>query len=246
MLILSSKNDTPEIFYTLQGEGLSIGTPAIFLRTAGCNLHCFWCDTDYTWNWEGTSFTHRRDDDPTYHKFNKSERSLKISVEDCCSEILQHPCSRMVLTGGEPLLQQKELTNLMKTLNLTRSFQSEVETNGTIVPTPDFDAQIVQYNVSPKLENSQNPKSLRCNEEALRWFAQSPKASFKFVLSDPSDVEEILELVAEFNIPKSRVLWMPEGGTVEQLNKNAVWLTELCQKHGIRFSDRLHIRLKIL
>ena len=63
---------SPEIFHTLQGEGLSAGKPAVFIRASLCNLHCVWCDTDYTWNWENTPWKHERDSDPDYRKYKKA------------------------------------------------------------------------------------------------------------------------------------------------------------------------------
>jgi len=75
-----------EIFFSVQGEGPGIGKPAVFLRLSGCNLKCAWCDTKYTWH-GGKMMT-----EPTVLK-----------------EIKRYPCKRLVVTGGEPLLQQDNL-----------------------------------------------------------------------------------------------------------------------------------------
>ena len=73
---------SPEIFHTLQGEGASLGKPSVFIRSSLCNLHCQWCDTDYTWNWEGTPWTHERDGEEGYQKYRKEEQITELSPED--------------------------------------------------------------------------------------------------------------------------------------------------------------------
>ena len=99
---------SPEIFHTLQGEGASLGKPSVFIRSSLCNLHCQWCDTDYTWNWEGTPWKHERDGDPGYAKFRKSEQIIQRTPAEVAACAERFPCRHLVLTGGEPLLQEQE------------------------------------------------------------------------------------------------------------------------------------------
>jgi organic radical activating enzyme len=119
----------------------------------------------------------------------------------------------------------------------------EVETNGTRTPSPAFAEAVDQFNVSPKLSNSGVKKSLRLAPDTLRFFASSPKAWFKFVIATQADLDEVLALKNEFSIPASRILLMPEGRTVAELDTTAADIAELCRSHGFRFCDRLHIRL---
>ena len=142
------------------------------------------------------------------------------------------------------MLQQAGLVQLMRQLTAySEDYHFEVETNGTLIPSPEFDQQIHQYNVSPKLQNSGNPQKLREKAGAFRFFARSPKANFKFVVSEPSDLEEILSLLQRYDIPSERVWLMPEGSSATVLNKRRKWLVEICKKHGFRYSDRIHVQI---
>ena len=230
---------SPEIFRTLQGEGPSLGCPAVFLRLSLCNLHCTWCDTPFTWNWEGTPWPHQDD-----RKYAKADHILTLSSSEINQALTEasRPGDRLVITGGEPLLQQEELCELLasRTKNLT---EVEVETNGTQRPSEELDPSITQYNVSPKLANSGNKEDLRINDQALTFFAQSPKAFFKFVITQPDDLIEVLALQKRFRIPSSRLLLMPEGRTPEELAKNRHWLAATCLEHNFRLTDRLHVQI---
>ena len=239
MKIARFPDGSPEVFRTLQGEGPSIGSPAIFLRLSLCNLHCSWCDTPFTWNWEGTPWDHQ--DGQKYSKADQIvEPSLHELVETLCSQA--HPGDRLVVTGGEPLLQQKELVPLFE--KIASSFSAiEIETNGTQRPDDLLDLAVAQYNVSPKLANSGNAPDLRIQDTPLQFFAQSPKAFFKFVLTCEEDLTEVLALQQRFQIPSPRLLLMPEGRTPSALAENRAWIAQACLTHGFRLTDRLHVQL---
>ena len=139
-------------------------------------------------------------------------------------------------------MQQKELTELTKILNQNEFF-IEVETNCTLVPTPEFDKNINQYNVSPKLSNSNNTLRLREKPDAFKFFSESVKSTFKFVIETPEDLEEVNELVDKYKIESSKVYLMPQGTTGNQLNKKQIWLVEICKDLGYNYTDRLHIHI---
>lgn len=236
--------DDPEIFFSIQGEGRSIGRPSVFVRTSLCNLHCVWCDTDYTWNWEGTSFPHVNDALPQYSKYSKSDQIIDLSVEQVAAKVREFPCTNVVMTGGEPLLHQSDWIAVMRTLRATdEDYWFEIETNGTIVPTAEFDGFVNQYNVSPKTSNAEVPRSLRDKPDALRFFAESLKAAFKFVVRNPADLDEVLSLAEQFQIAADDILLMPEGTSSTQLRDRQEWLVEQCKQHGFRFTDRLHVHI---
>jgi organic radical activating enzyme len=237
-------NDEPEIFHSIQGEGRSAGRPSVFARSSLCNLHCVWCDTDYTWNWEGTSFSHVRDGEPGYVKFRKQDQILTLTARQVADRIAGFACPNVVITGGEPLLQQDAWTEVLRMLRQENAdYWFEVETNGAVAPQADFDALVNQYNVSPKLSNSKNPRALREVEATLTQFANCRKATFKYVVADPSDLPEIIAQIDRFHIDSGRVYLMPEGRCSEQLRERASWLVGECLRLGFHFTDRLHIHL---
>lgn len=243
-LKLANLSGEPEIFYSIQGEGRHIGRPSVFVRTSLCNLHCIWCDTDYTWNWEGTPFHHVRDAEPEYRKFDKKQWLARVPVGEVADRIAAFPCRNIVLTGGEPMMQQAGLVLLMHTLlQQDPGYWFEVETNATYKPGDAFDALVHQYNASPKLSGSGNPERLREKPGVLRHFAANPKAYFKFVVATRADLEEVMAMVRRYRLQADRVWLMPEGSTAEELAERRLWLVERCKSEGFSFTDRLHIQI---
>jgi len=214
-----------EIFYSIQGEGILAGVPSVFLRTSGCNLRCTWCDTPYTsWNPEG-------DDLP-----------LETIVADVRGRGSRH----VVVTGGEPMIQQEivQLTKRLKDLDL----HITIETAGTVYQPVRCDLM----SISPKLANS--TPALR---EEGRWAAQHDRLRYqpgvlkqlmaeypyqlKFVVADPGDLAEVETILKETNADRDRVVLMPEGTNSETLSERARWLVEICKRGGFRYGPRLHI-----
>src|SRR3954470_17657195 len=102
MLTLSRLPDgRPEIFASIQGEGVSLGRPSTFVRLAGCSLACSWCDTQYTWNWA---------------RYDPRVETMRLSAADVLAVVEVDGPSNVVLTGGEPLLQQRDLALLTREL----------------------------------------------------------------------------------------------------------------------------------
>jgi 7-carboxy-7-deazaguanine synthase len=242
---MSGTGAGPEVFLSVQGEGPSVGERCVFVRASLCNLYCRWCDTDYTWNWEGTSFEHERDGEPGYAKYRKAEEMVELPVEEVAALVRAYECRRVVITGGEPLVQQGGWVQLIDALRAADAgWYFELETNGTISPGPELlGGGIDQFNVSPKLTNSGVPEKIRIREEVLRSYAALERAFFKFVLNDEEDLGEVLALVERFGLVRDRVYLMPQGATVEALDERLGWVGEQSEAHGFRFSDRVQIRL---
>jgi len=225
----------PEIFASVQGEGPSAGTPVAFLRLSRCNLACVWCDTAYTWHWDGDERPHRSGE-----TFERKANQVTLEVADVARRILALPPRRLVVTGGEPLMQAAALAELVEALP---DHAIEIETNGTTAAPPRLDIRIDQYNVSPKLAHSGNPAELALLPERLDSYATDPRAFFKFVIAEPGDIDEVLALQARYRFPAERTFLMPEGTDSAILREREQWLAPLCIEHGFRLSDRLHIHL---
>jgi len=151
---------------------------------------------------------------------------------------------RLVVTGGEPLLQAPALARMIAILRETVTpLHVEIETNGTVAPSPALDALIDQYNVSPKLAHSGNPAALALIPERLAAWAAEPRALFKFVIATPADLDDVRTLAQTFPIVPERLFVMPEGTDSATLRERARWLAEAAMQAGWRFTDRLHIHL---
>lgn len=235
LVLATDDNGGPEIFASVQGEGPSAGMPVAFMRLSRCNLACVWCDTAYTWHFEGDERPHRGG-----VTFARKANQVTLDEEEVAALILSLGQDRLVITGGEPLLQAPALVKL---LDLLPDIAVEIETNGTTKATPRLDIRIDQFNVSPKLSHSGNPANLALLPERLDAYATDPRAWFKFVIAQPADVEEVLALRDRYRFQADHVFLMPEGTDSETIRTREKWLAPLCLKHGFRLSDRLHIHL---
>jgi organic radical activating enzyme len=201
-----------------------MGQPATFVRLAYCNLHCEWCDAWYTWD-------HRKVDVQATSRFMTD---LEVQQE-------MGPDKLVIITGGEPLLQENAVGGLMRRMWGARTWQ--YETNGTLMPKHNLPS--TQYVVSPKLSNAslRDRFEKRIRTEPLRWFARYPHAWFKFVLKRLEDIEEVRTVTAMAGMPHSRVWLMPEGRSSAELDSRSGWIAEACKNEGWNYSDRLHIRI---
>ena len=216
-----------EIFASVQGEGKSAGTNAIFLRLAMCNLRCDWCDTRYSWDF--ASF--RYDDE--VDELDISAIMAKLAATDSPAD------SHLVITGGEPLLQQPALEALLDRLDPERFV--ELETNGTLAPSVAIAARVNQFNVSPKLDNSKEPERRRLISSSLDALRRTEKAWLKLVVEGDQEREEIESLVHRFDWPKERVLLMPQAAQRSVLERRAPEVQQLASSLGLGYSPRLHI-----
>ena len=229
----------PEIFASVQGEGPSMGKPCAFIRLSRCNLACQWCDTPYTWHFTGDSRPHR--DGETY---DRAANQVILPEAEAARRIAALDKPRLVITGGEPLLQAPALARMLAQLRILRPDMAvEVETNGTVAPPPALNSLVDQFNVSPKLAHSGNPADLALPAERLRAWAVDSRAAFKFVIATPADVDEVLELAEAHAIPREKIWLMAEGTDTPTLDAREGWLADLCIQHNLTLSKRLHIQL---
>jgi len=235
LTLATDDGGAPEIFASPQGEGPSAGIACSFIRLSRCNLACVWCDTAYTWRFEGDPRPHRAE-----VAFDRKANQVALSPLDAARTIDRFEPRRLVVTGGEPLLQGAALAELAA---LLPEHAIEVETNGTVEPHPRFDTYVEQYNVSPKLSHSGNAATLALPPPRLRQWATEPRAFFKFVIAEPADVDEVLFLQRAHGFSSDKVFLMPEGTDSDTLRARLAWLAPLAQERGFKVSDRLHIHL---
>jgi 7-carboxy-7-deazaguanine synthase len=218
-----------EIFHSLQGEGLLLGVPSVFIRTSGCNLRCRWCDTPYaSWKPEGK----------------------QQSLDDIMKEISAYKCRHVVLTGGEPMVAP-ELPALAKLLR-HEGYHITIETAGTVMPS-GIECDLAS--LSPKLKNSipelsvagiwkEKHEATRYQPKVLRAWIQDYEMQLKFVIAAEDDLPEIEGILEDIGpVQRDRILLMPEGTQVEILRQRAPLISTLCLERGFRFAPRLQIEL---
>jgi organic radical activating enzyme len=146
----------------------------------------------------------------------------------------------LVVTGGEPLLQQRVLTPLLREC-ADRGLRIEVETAGTIAPLDAITQHVSQFNVSPKLANSGNPLTKRLRPEALDRLQGTGKAIWKFVVTQLSDLQEVDDLVSQYHLFPIYV--MPEGTSADTVLARSRELADPVLARGWNLTSRLHILL---
>ncbi|HEX7167292.1 MAG TPA: 7-carboxy-7-deazaguanine synthase QueE [Acidimicrobiales bacterium] len=212
---------------TWQGEGPSLGTRAGFVRLGRCNLACTWCDTPYTWDWA---------------RYDPTLELVRRSVDDIARDVEAMRVPLVVITGGEPLIQQRHLVPLLERLR-DGGHRIEIETAGTLAANARVVDLADRFNVSPKLANSGNAEELRLRAGALASFVESGKASFKFVVREVTELDEIAGIVATNAIPTADVWVMPEGTDATTLADRSRALADAVLARGWNMTTRLHVLL---
>lgn len=231
---------------TIQGEGKLSGIPSLFVRVAGCNLHCAW-----------TTETGEVSPCDTAYAAYSVKNTRSASVEDIFGIICQNTehIRHIVITGGEPFLQAKELCELCKLLK-DNNYHITIETNATIFERP-LANYIDLFSLSPKLQSSvpegcscaDNHNKLRISKESIQNFIslarkQGKDFQLKFVCASSRDIEEIQELLSGLHGWENEdILLMPLGGNANEMRSNIKKTLEYCIRNGWRYCDRLHISL---
>lgn len=246
-----------DIAGTIQGEGKLAGVPVLFVRTAACNLRCVWklpdgsssiCDTPYS------SFDIRD--------------SVYWPVDEVAALVLANlrTLNHLVISGGEPFLQGKALSELCALLKIKKpDLHITIETNATL-----WHEELVNYidffSLSPKLASSVPDRdkiqdstfrimdnysllhsNRRININTIRRFIKKSKSEgkdfqLKFVFSGSADEPEIKEILSRLPLVEAAdVLLMPLGTSEKELNEGSKLAIRTCIKNGWRFCPRLHI-----
>ncbi len=154
-----------EIFYSIDGEGLRTGELAVFIRLAGCNLNCSYCDTKYA---------------------IKGNLGTEMQIPEIINEVKKYNCKNITLTGGEPLIH-KNVKELIDEL-IKNGFRVNIETNGAIDITPYLNRCLVTMDY--KLPSSGMEKFMKL--ENLEKLTENDVLKFVTEESDFPKLEEIL------------------------------------------------------
>ena len=212
-----------ETYESFQGEGPWAGTESLFIRTSGCNLRCWFCDTPHTsWRPEG------------------EERPLGALTETVKDSAAKH----VVITGGEPMLaaQLTELTEICRDSNRIIT----IETAGTVDRSVECDLMAI----SPKRPNSAPEDSqwrmrheqTRHQPAVVRALLDRYDCVLKFVIDRKADVVDVCRYLDKFPEVVDEQVWlMPQARTQEELSSQADWVRAVAKSNGFQFSSRLHV-----
>ena len=216
-----------EIFKSIEGEGLTMGIPMIFVRLFGCNLQCRFCDS-------------------TFSSGDKGDQKL-MTEEQVLDNILafgNKMPKHVTITGGEPLLQLNSVSELTDML-VKRGYQVLIETNGTI--NPGMKLLYAKLSVSPKLSNS---------GQKVDYVHLPVGAYYKFVVTSKvmKDIDEIgkflktnfSEFILSELLKEGKIILQPDG---KYKSPNALLrlIVEHVQKKNLpyRVLPQLHKFLKL-
>jgi len=215
---------------TVQGEGITAGVPATFLRLQNCTLACTFCDTLEVWR-KGNQFSVNE------LLYLWREKGIHSRLE---------AGHHLVITGGSPLLQDEAVLELLQHLSaeLPTKLFVEIENEAVLMPLPALLPYVTLWNNSPKLSNSGMRKDIRYQPDILTYMSTNTSSIFKFVITGEEDWEEILaDFIQPGYIKKEQVVLMPEGSSRVELQNNYSAVTELACKHSVKMCDRLQVTI---
>ena len=265
-----------EIFYSIQGEGRWVGTPSVFIRLFGCNFECrgfgqgrdkskwvpkeemphvidpnrlnyksyedlpvptIGCDTSATW-----SHLYK-------HIATNEESSVVAKKAVDMTAYKAWGNTHLILTGGEPMLWQRTIPDLLSQKEFDTLSHMTIETNATQKLKPEFKDYLIKRNVhitwscSPKLSISGEDWKDAIKPDVVQDYASIPNSDLylKFVVQDNEDIKEVK--TAHGVLGNFPVYLMPVGGTVEGLELTEKQVAEMALKYGYKFSPRLHVNL---
>lgn len=214
------------VFYSLQGEGPAVGRPAIFVRLAGCNKNCLDCD-------EQKKYGNKFEETTTETIISRIQNYLKT-----------HPNSRIIFTGGEPLLQPTAISEIMDGLP---GQLFDIETNGTINNQEELFKRFNIMVISPKKDCFTSSRDR--NEFIENWMTISNNGRkniyFKFVVGNlpwtflEAEIKDVFE---NTSLSPSRTWLMPAGDNNQKLSISGKNTWKVACRLGTNFSDRLQIR----
>jgi organic radical activating enzyme len=258
-------------FYTIQGEGISSGIPAYFVRLGICNLTCGMSraftnalmkeasledgeifegdlvkEGKATWTCDSTSQWLWRGEDKEFQYLID-----RWKEEGVYNDILDGTV-HIIWTGGEPTIKghQVAICNFLKYWQSTEVNDQEIikvpfheiETNGTVVIEDELFSWLSQINCSPKLANSGMTEKQRIVPAAIKRIMEHANYQFKFVISTEDDVLELFrDFVEPFNIPLKNVVCMPGLDDASNFEERTRFVMEMAKKYRFRGLTRLHI-----
>ena len=230
-----------KIFFTIEGEGEYVGQRSLFMRMSFCNLSCIGfasadsphgCDSFVSWS--------------VKNKMTFNEIFTMMEENNWIEKLEKGTIWK--LTGGEPLIQQKQLLKLVQAFVNKYDFTPKIdfETNATLMPD---DKWVTLYNAtfttSPKLTTNGDPEEKTYNPEVLKYHKEIG-SGFKFVISNPAeDIAEIWRKYVEdehgINVSRDRIWFMPVAGSRKEHIDNAQAVVEYAKSMHVNFSPRLHL-----
>ena len=230
------------IFYTLEGEGEYIGRPSVFMRMSMCNLTCAGfasedspngCDSFISWS--------------VKNKKTFNEIFELMETGNHVTHLREGAIWK--LTGGEPMIQQKQLLKFVEAFRDRYNFTPRIdfETNATLMPDKRWVTEFnATFTTSPKLTTNGDPEEKTYKPEVLKWH-KDHNSGFKFVISKSEDIEEIWRKYVNdkegVNVPLNRVWFMPCCGSREEHIEKAPAVAEYAKAMHVNFSPRLHLLL---
>ena len=201
-----------EIFFSLNGEGLLIGAPTVFVRLSGCNLRCTWCDTTYAWE-KGTE---------------KSVHTIVEEVRTCDNGF----CEWVLLTGGEPLLQ--DITGLIH--ELKKEYNIGIETNGSLYNPVLNTCDFISADIKPP--SSGNPTE---DTETFTKIVNSilkNAGQVKAVIADENDYQFVKEVIRQY--PAVPVVLQPCWGQMTYQQLCSLYFDDPVPTEHIRILTQVH------